>query len=280
MCANLAESKVYEPWLRLLTECATMELEYAQGNIPVHLLLDEATNVAFDISSKLTALRGSGLRVHFFCQEMAEVERVFGKHAADTIPGQSNLRQYFSVGDQLAEKLSKELGTCKVNKNTYSQGANPWDAYSTTSINGREPLMSAAQIRNMPSDEQLVFIKDGKHALRPIRCQKIPYSQVKEWGDLLDDNPIEGGKLKGSPTIRIRYTREGVRVTRCKKRNRRLMRRLGRFLYALTPPLYAGFAALWLALAYSAWLYLLPESVHQSVGSLLNVASTTSQNLR
>lgn len=270
VCANLAESKIFGPWLRLIAECATMELEYARGNVPVHLLLDEATNVAFDISSKLTALRGSGLRVQFICQELAEVERVFGKHAAETIVGESNLRQFFAVSDHmLAVRLSEALGTREVVKESYSRGEDPWSAYNQSAAYHRKPLLSATEILHMPLEDQLVFIKGTKRPLRPIYCQKLPYDAVKEWIGWLDDNPVEGGKLQGPPTIRMKYGSKGVRVTRYKRINQNLMRRIKRSLSPLLPPLWAGFAALWLSLAYYGWYYVVPQVIPEGFADIL-----------
>lgn len=259
ICANLSESRVFAPWLKLSAECATHELEFSPGNIPVHLCLDEATNVAFDISPKLTALRSAGVRAHLIFQERSEVERVFGKQAVGTIYGEVDLEQYCCVQDfHLAQDLEKRLGTIEVVKPGYQTGENPWDAYRETSGIQRKPLMSAYELMyRMPPTDQIVFIKSRKKALRPIYCQKLRYDAVAEWLDALDNNPVEGGKLPGPPTINIEYGKRGVRVRRFKRPSRKpdwaRIRRVVRFL----PPLWAAWTGAWLSLAYFAWIKVL-----------------------
>lgn len=252
VCANLSESRAFKPWLRLIAECATLELEFAPGNVPVHFCLEEATNIAFDIAPKLTALRSAGVRAHIVFQERAEVERVFGKQAMETIYGEVDCEQYFGVSDhRLARDLEAKLGTVEIVKPSFSQGENPWDAYQQNAGYHRKPLMSAYELMyRMPPEDQIVFIRSHRLALRPIYCQKLTYADVKEWLDALDDNPIEGGKLPGPSTIGIRYALDGAKVHRFRRANApRIftnLRRLTRFL----PPLWAAWTGFWLALGY------------------------------
>jgi type IV secretion system protein VirD4 len=256
ICANLSESRVFSNWLRLVAECVTLELEFSPGNIPVHLVLDELTNISFDISPKLTALRSAGVRCHMAFQERSEVDRVFGPHARDTIYGEVDLEQYFNFSDlKLAQDVERRLGTVEIVKPSYSTGENPWDAYQKNAGFQRKPLMSAYELMfKMPPTDQIVFIRSRKHALKPIYCQKLPCSAVKEWrDDMLDPNPVEGGKLPGPSTIRMSYTKRGVRVTSYKRQkleiNWERLRRMSAFL----PPLWLIWAGGWLWLAYAAW---------------------------
>lgn len=256
VCANLAESRIFSVWLRLMAECATMELEFSPGNIPVHLCLDELTNInGFDITPKLTALRASGVRAHLIFQERSELVRVFGEQAMETIYGEVDCEQYFGIQDaKLAKDLEARLGTVAVMKPSYQTGENPWDAYRETAGAQRKPLMSAYELMHcLKPTDQILFIKSRKKPLRPILCQKITYDKVKEWISMLDDNPIEGGKLRGPPTIQMAYSKTGVRVTRFKRTSKRLtwenIKRFG----VLVPPLWAIWAGVWLSLAHMGW---------------------------
>jgi hypothetical protein len=257
ICANLSESRVFASWLRMIAECVTLELEFTPGNIPVHLCLDELTNIAFDISPKLTALRsGAGVRVHMSFQERSEVDRVLGPHARETIYGEVDLEQYFAISDlKLAQDIEKRLGTVEVVKPSYSTGENPWDAYQKNTGYQRKPLKSAYELMfKMPPTDQIVFIRSRKHSLKPIYCQKLPCSAVKEWSeDMLDDNPVEGGKLPGPSTIRMDYTKRGVRVRSYTRSKRQINWRRIRRICAFLPPLWAVWTGIWLWLAFAAW---------------------------
>jgi type IV secretion system protein VirD4 len=256
ICANLAESRVFAPWLKLIAECCTLELEFSQGNVPVHLCLDEATNVAFDISPKLTALRSAGVRAHIIVQERSEVERVFGKQAMHTIYGEVDCEQYFGIQDHhLAKDLEARLGTVEIVKPSYQTGENPWDAYTQVSNSHRKPLMTAYELMHcMKPQDQIVFIRSRKHVLRPIYCQKLTYDTVREWLTMLDDNPIEGGKLPGPSRIRMAYGKKGVRVLSFRRIGRLAsLKRLAKRARFLLPPLWAAWAGIWLTAAYAAF---------------------------
>ncbi|MEJ0038757.1 MAG: type IV secretory system conjugative DNA transfer family protein [Gammaproteobacteria bacterium] len=256
VCASLSETRAFGRWLKGVAECAMYELEAEPGNVPVHFCLDEATNIALDIATKMTALRASGVRVHLIFQERSEAERVWGKHALDTIQGEVDCEIYMGIQDsKLAQDLEKKLGTVEIVKPGYQTGENPWDAYRETSNTQRKPLMSSyEQMYGMKPDEQLVFLRSRKHVLRPIRCQRLVYADVVEWIAGLDSNPVEGGKLKGPPTISLHYGKRGVKVRSFKRLNRKIdwsrMRRYLRFF----PPLWAAWAGFWIWLAHEAWL--------------------------
>lgn len=203
------------------------------------LLLDEATNFSFDISKKLTALRGAGVRVQLIAQEYAEMLRVFGEHAGPTIFNQSSLKSFFGVTDlELAKRLSARLGDRYVSRQSFNLGKTPWDELSESASVHKVPLMSPARIMNMPADEQLVLIE----GLRPIHCHKLPYDCVSPWLAWLNDNPVEGGKLPGPARIRLDYTSRGVFVRGAGKQAlRRRKRRVGL-------PLWLLFAGFWIGL--------------------------------
>ena len=255
ICANLAESRAFAPWLRAIAEFSMMELEASVGNVPVHVCLDEASNVGFDVSKKLTSLRASGARIALILQEKSEGVRVWGKEAMDTICGEVDCEIYFHLQDHhLAQELEKRLGTLEVSKPSYQTGENPWDAYKESAAYQRKPLRSGYELmyRMGPKDEILI-LRSRKHSLRPILCQMLTYDMVKEWLAMLDANPIEGGKLPGPPTVSLEYTKRGVRVRSYKRTgplfNWERMRRAA----VLLPPLWAAWAAAWLWLGHAGW---------------------------
>lgn len=248
ICVSLAEQKQFKRFLAVLTESFMTEISESPHNIPVHFLLDEATNFAFDISEKLTALRGVGARVQIIAQEYEEILRVFGKHAGPTIFNECDLKQFFGVSDlNLAKKLSEMIGEKLVVKHHYNLGKSPWEDINQSSNYERRPLMTPQEIMNMKPDEQLIFANG-----LVIRCHKLRYDEVHPWLSWLDNNPLEGGKLPGPPHIRIAYSRHGAKVVSCRKRR---YDRNPRNAVPKRPflPLWAVFAGIWSGALYFVW---------------------------
>ena len=203
--ARYDRKDAYAPWIGLIANMAIKSLIRAGGNVPVHLLLDEATNFKLpSLANDLTALRGYGLRAHIICQAKSELIRVYGKQATETFYSQTDLKQFFGVTSyQEAKEISDMLGNYTVKTENFGAGTSPWaDVKDGISETGR-PLMRPDEILRMGSKEQIIFIdKDG---LPPIRCERLPYHIVEPWHEWLDDNPLEGGKIPADPQIEISY---------------------------------------------------------------------------
>jgi len=203
--ARYDRKDAYAPWIGLIANMAIKALIRAGGNVPVHLLLDEATNFKLpSLANDLTALRGYGLRAHIICQAKSELTRVYGKQATETFYSQTDLKQFFGVASYFeADELSKMLGTYTIKTENLGAGKNPWDDLKDGISETSRPLMRPEEIMRMPASDQLIFIdKDG---LPPIYCQRLPYNLVQPWADLIDDNPLEGGKLPANPKIQLNY---------------------------------------------------------------------------
>lgn len=202
--ARYDRKEAYAPWIGLVAKAAIKSLIRVDGNIPVHFLLDEATNIPLPgLSNDLTALRGYGLRCQIICQAKSELTRVYGKESTETFYSQTDLKQFFGVTSlQEAKEISAMLGDYTVKAESLGMDrTSPWsDLKDSISETGR-PLMRPEEILNMPKDDQIVLI----NGLPPIYCKRLPYSQVDSWHSALDDNPLEGGKLPLDHKISIDY---------------------------------------------------------------------------
>lgn len=202
--ARYDRKEAYAPWMGLVAKCAIKSLIRSSGNIPVHFLLDEATNIPLpSLASDLTALRGYGLRAHIITQGKSEIRRVYGKDGAETFYSQTDLKQFFGVSSyEEAKEISDTLGSTTVKAESLgADKTSPWtDLKDSVSETGR-PLLMPEEILRLPKDKQIVLI----NGLPPILCDRLPYHHVPAWHAMIDDNPLEGGKLPLDPKVNIDY---------------------------------------------------------------------------
>lgn len=194
----------YAPWIGLVTKAAIKSLIRTEGNVPVHFLLDEATNIPLPgLANDLTALRGYGLRCQFICQAKSEISRVYGREATETFYSQTDLKQFFGVSSLAeAQELSAMLGQHTIKTHSLGSAATQHDSDLKDSISETSRLlMRPEEILRMPKTDQLILI----NGLPPIYAERLPYNLVKSWHSDLDDNPLEGGKLPSNPQINICY---------------------------------------------------------------------------
>ena len=197
---------IYAPWLGLVTKMAIKSLFKVDGNIPVFFCIDESTNIPLPgFSADMTALRGNGLRSFSAFQAKSESRRVHGKEQTETIDSQCDLKLFHNVTSyQEAKEISDLIGQTTVKSHSLGEDkTSPWsDLKNSTSESGR-PLLMPEELLRLGEDEQIVLI--SKHGLPPIRCKRLPYHHVPEWHAILDDNPLEGGKLPLDPKVSISY---------------------------------------------------------------------------
>lgn len=181
---------------------ALMQATKVPGGRKVDFICEEFTASPLQtLVEDLAVLRGYGGRAMLVCQAESEIERRFGKEQARTISAVCGLKQFMGISDpEEAERLSKLLGQTV----HFADGIGVNDADEKISANltdhGRS-LMSADEILAMPRDEQIILI-DG---IRPLRAKKLYQNQIAPICDLLDPNPMEGGKLPSDPIITITY---------------------------------------------------------------------------
>jgi type IV secretion system protein VirD4 len=194
-------------WLGLVARQAINTVARSPGKSPVLFLLDEFANMGklSGLAESLTALPGLGVRVWAFVQELAEVNRIYGQHTAETIISQATVKQFFAVQNpELAKKLSAALGTRTVKTMTYNLGRSEDDEVGTSYGETGRPLLAPEEIRQMPKDRQLLFIEEQP----PILARRIPFWYVSPWQDQAQTNPVEGPYPRPRPEVVLEYRKK------------------------------------------------------------------------
>ena len=189
-------------WLGLLTHRAITDVGRAGGTGSVLFMLDEFANMGkmSALAESLTALRGFGVRLWIFVQEMAHVEQIYGKAIASTIFSQAEVKQFFSVAnDDMAKRISNLMGQKTVKVAQYGLGHRTDKVPEVNLSETGRPLMSPDEIYRMPADEQLIFIT----GMAPIRARRLPFWQVKPWREQADPNPVEGRHPTSRPALSV-----------------------------------------------------------------------------
>lgn len=173
---------------------------------PVHFLVDEATSSPIEgLIDGFNTLRAYGGAITFVAQEETDIRETFGQAKAAVIEANCGVKQIMGVSKyEDAERLSKTMGTTSGVAESFNINPKNGQLSRTLADQGR-PLMTAAEIREMPDDEQILLI-DG---LKPIRCKKIAQNEIGEWGKHLARNPLENGTLPYKPKIKIKYGGSG-----------------------------------------------------------------------
>jgi len=178
-------------WLGMLTQRAITDVGRDTGRGSVLFLLDEFANMGklSALSESITALRGKGVRLWIFLQELAQIEQLYGKSTAETVFSQAEVKQFFGVSnDALAKRVSEMMGQTTVKVPTYHLGARDDVSPGATVGEHQRPLMSPDEVQQMDNDEQLLFI----NGLRPILAQRAPVWALKPLRKYLEPNPVEG----------------------------------------------------------------------------------------
>jgi len=145
---------------------------------PVLFLLDEAGHLGHmqALQDAVTLLRGYGIRLWFFFQDLGQLQACYGKHASIML-GNMQTQQYFAINnDDTAEAVSKRIGDATILVDTQNGGGGTsWPtgpgpngpqpgnrSYSwgwSTSATGRR-MFKPEEIRVLPEDLALIFHKN------------------------------------------------------------------------------------------------------------------------
>ncbi|MEM6890135.1 MAG: type IV secretory system conjugative DNA transfer family protein [Pseudomonadota bacterium] len=261
LLSDYSRMDVFAPWLGVLIWAALKEMVRSDDSTPVQFLLDEFTNYRLPgLPNALTALGGYGVRVWMVVQELEEVARAYGREALATILSQTDVKQFFGVSHDASRLVSQMLGDEDITSESFGLGAAPGEMPNLNIGRTRQPLLTPDQIRRLPDDEQILFIKN----LPPIRALKVGYHEVDPWRDQVEPNPLHGGvPYLGKVKLRLRggraiVTRVGIR--KIAGHRRPLLRPLFAAIIAsvsLTPLLVTG--ALSAAVLTLGWPHLLWE---------------------
>ena len=163
-------------------------------------ILDEFTNAPLkELISRLTTIRGYGGRCHMIAQSRSEIERRFGRLETLTIEENAVVKQWFGFSSfEEAERVSKAMG--EAHNVTHSMGVNSDKADISGNFNlGKERLFPPERLMSLPSDEQIIHVKD----IGFIHCKKVRQNEIAPYCHELADNPLEGGRLPPDPKITL-----------------------------------------------------------------------------
>lgn len=211
LICDYSRMEVYGLWLRLLLWAALKELIRENNTIPVHFILDEFTNYKLPgLPNALTALGGYGVHCWMIVQELSEIARVYGQEALKTILSQTDVKQFFGVASiETATMISRMLGEREHRTQSFGLGQDYSDGTNLNLSAGTKPLMTADQIRRLPEDEQIIFVRN----LPPIRALKVGYQEIEPWRSEVAPNPLHGGK-RFIGKLRLKIINGRFRVTR------------------------------------------------------------------
>lgn len=197
--------------LGMIVNQAITAVARSTGKGKVLFLLDEFANMGklTGLAENLTALPGLGVRVWMFVQELAELIRIYGKHTAETVLSQAEVKQFFAVSNhELAQTLSRSLGQKTVKTRNYNLGKYDDDEIGETLSETGQPLMRPDEIVLMPRMKQLLLVND----VRPILARRIPFWFVEPWGSWAATNPVEGDYPAAKTVLSLEYKPRGEKA--------------------------------------------------------------------
>jgi len=179
-------------WLNLVMSLAVELVGRDRSNRRVLFLLDEMANMGYmpNILRGMAQYRGQGLQVWSIIQQLAQLEKLYGKAGSTQFVGTCEMINMFGVWDpETIEFISKWLGQTTVRNHSFnvSKMPNPGDVadvnYST--VDKAFTLMRPEDIRTMSENEQLIFYRN----LAPIKAEKVHYYQHPLMSQWADPNP-------------------------------------------------------------------------------------------
>ena len=247
-----SDKKILKKAYSLIAECFTTEVTSERGmagDRTINLLLEEATNVAFDISQTLTLLRSARVFVDLIGQSRPDFYTNFGQNATETAWNNTEVK-IIDGGLQdmkLAEDISKICGTYPVGSASFNvQGL--FSPITHTMATHDKPLLAPNEFAEMKNSRVVIWSGYGNNL-----CQKATYADFMPWHDWIDPNPEEkGGKLKKTGNIRLKYSRpdrngwQSVTLAAFNERKpppryiRRLRHHLNRKAWAYVTAVYCG----------------------------------------
>jgi type IV secretion system protein VirD4 len=176
------------PLMRLLiNQIARALMEHqtrdAQGRAKRHrmlLLLDEFPMLGrmpfFEVM--MGAMAGYGLKALLVCQSLHHITKAYGRE--NVILDNCHIVTAFAAADDdTSERISRMAGEVwELRESVSHRRPRPilgWASGTTTLREERRPLMTPAQVRSLPRDEQIIFVSGAK----PLRAKKLRFDEER-----------------------------------------------------------------------------------------------------
>ncbi|GAM96905.1 coupling protein VirD4 [alpha proteobacterium U9-1i] len=203
------------PLMRLLiNQIARALMEHqtrdAQGRTKRHrmlLLLDEFPMLGrmpfFEVM--MGAMAGYGLKASLVCQSLHHITKAYGRE--NVILDNCHIVTAFAAADDdTSERISRMAGEVwELRESVSHRRPRPilgWASGTTTLREERRPLMTPAQVRSLPRDEQIIFVSGAK----PLRAKKLRFDEEQVFRRRL--RPA----TKARPTLSIVHDWQSVRA--------------------------------------------------------------------
>ncbi|GIK50976.1 MAG: conjugal transfer protein TraG [Alphaproteobacteria bacterium] len=198
---------IINQFARALMEDQTRD---AQGRPKRHrmlLLLDEFPMLGrmpfFEVM--MGAMAGYGLKASLVCQSLNHITKAYGRE--NVILDNCHIVTAFAASDDdTSERISKMAGEVwELRESLTERRPRPllgWGRRTITMREERRPIITAAQVRALPRDEQLMFVSGAK----PIRAKKLKFDQERIFRTRL--LPASGER----PTLSVAHDWQSVRA--------------------------------------------------------------------
>lgn len=169
------------------------------------LILDEFTNAPLkELVSRLTTIRGYRGRCHMIAQSRSEIQRRYGEKETITIEENAVVKQWFGFSSfEEAERVSRAMGEAQNVSHSLNVSSDKQD-FSGSFQTGKERLLTADELMRLPSDQQIIHVKD----IGFVHARKIRQNEIGPYCHDLSDNPLEGKRLAPNPLIDLATTKE------------------------------------------------------------------------
>jgi type IV secretion system protein VirD4 len=118
----------------------------------------------------LRQMAGYGIKAHLIVQSFNDIIEQYGTN--NTILDNCHILTTFAAADTVTcQRISQMVGTVTEYRESYSQGARNLGARTVSHSEHVRPLLSPGDIRELPVDDQLMFVTGYK----PMRVKKVRY---------------------------------------------------------------------------------------------------------
>lgn len=141
--------------------------------VPVTLFLDEFANIGRipHFATTISVARGRKIAIVLGVQDLAQLDGLYGKHAADTIRTNCGTKiGLHGMTWHSAEQFSRALGTATIRQETRTRQPKGFLSSATSygEQYGHRPLLTDDEVRRIGREEILVIMSN----VRPIRAEK------------------------------------------------------------------------------------------------------------
>jgi type IV secretion system protein VirD4 len=151
----------------------------------------------------LRQMAGYGIKAHLIVQSFNDIIEQYGTN--NTILDNCHILTTFAAADTVTcQRISQMTGTVTEYRESYSQPGRHWGARTISHSEHVRPLLSPGDIRELPVDDQLVFVTGYK----PMRTRKLRYFADRTFMARVLPAPDQSLQLKGSGKPPIDWLRE------------------------------------------------------------------------